>query len=236
MSRFVEPEVCDRRGTEGTAAPAVKICGITTADDARLAVRAGAVYLGLNFFGGSPRCVSLETACRIRDAVAAEASLVGVFVNHPLREIEEIDQRVGLDVLQFHGDERPEDIAPFAARAVRAFRIAEGFDGSLLDEFPGVQGYLFDAPHATLYGGSGESWSYQRLRDLWNDRWVDKAVWVAGGIRPTNVREVIEALPMLDVLDVCSGVESSPGMKDPILLEQLFSEVRHGEDRTPTRR
>ncbi len=200
--------------------PQVKVCGITSAHDARLAVELGAAYLGFNFYPGSPRFLSIERAREIADAVEGRARLVGVFVNAPGPEVEKIADAVGLDLLQFHGDESPEWIAPFAARAIKAFR-------GLTDEaesFGDVQGFLFDAPTAAGdRGGTGRTWNYSALAPLVS-RLSSRPVFVAGGIGPDNVRSAL-ALSGATLVDLCSRVESAPGVKDADLLRRLFQAV-----------
>lgn len=202
--------------------PQVKVCGITTVDDARLAVELGAAYLGLNFYSGSPRFLSVERAREIADATGRRAVLVGVFVNAPPAEVEKIAQAVGLDLLQFHGDESPESLAPFAGRAIKAFRGTTGE----ADRFGDVQGFLFDAPSAdasSLPGGTGRAWDYSSLAPLVSGL-APRPVFVAGGIGPDNVAAAL-AQSGASLVDVCSRVERSPGVKDPELLRRLFQAV-----------
>ncbi len=201
--------------------PRVKICGVTLLEDARLAVDLGADFLGLNFFAGSPRCLGLEQAARIAEAVAGRISLVGVFVNPEGEQLETVAAGVPLDLLQFHGDEGPEELEPHGRRAIKVFRVGTDFELESLRRYPNVGGFLFDGLHTSLYGGSGESWSYEAVAGIE----TEKTVFVAGGIRADNVRRVIE-LSRADAIDVCSGVESVPGVKDPQAMRQLFREVR----------
>lgn len=203
------------------SAPPVKICGVTRERDAELSLALGARFLGLNFHPPSPRFLEIDRARRIADAVRGRVELVGVFVNRELAEVAEIDRRVGLDLLQFHGDESPDYLAPVAERAIKAFRLGEEWTGEEVERFPGVWGFLLEARHATLFGGSGQSWSYERARTLA----TDKPVLLAGGVGPDNAREALERSGAWG-LDVCSGVEASPGVKDRRLLERLFGELR----------
>ena len=115
--------------------PAVKICGVTTTSDARLAIDCGAAFVGLNFYPKSPRALEVSQARRIREAVAGEARVVGVFVNSPPGEVAAIASEVGLDLLQFHGDEPIAELRPFAQRALRAFRPGPGFDPAEVAEY-----------------------------------------------------------------------------------------------------
>jgi len=221
----------------------VKVCGVTTVSDARLAVELGAAYLGLNFYPGSPRHLSIERAREIADAVEGRALLVGVFVNAPASEVQEIAGAVGLDLLQFHGDESPETLEPFASRAIKAFR------GSTdeADRFGQVHGFLFDSPPAAAsvssfsplellsfsssplpLGGTGRVWDYSLLAPLIS-LLAPRPVFIAGGIGPDNVRSAL-SLSGASFVDVCSRIESSPGMKDPDLLSRLFLEIASYEE------
>ncbi|MEE8138059.1 MAG: phosphoribosylanthranilate isomerase [Thermoanaerobaculia bacterium] len=203
----------------------VKICGVTRVEDALLAVDLGADYLGLNFYPPSPRSLELRQAARIAEAVAGRITLVGVFVDPAAGELESISARLPLDLLQFHGDERPAELEPFGRRAIKVFRVASGFDQRQLLRYPEVGGFLFDAAQTDLYGGSGSRWPYETIAGIE----TDKTVFVAGGIRPENVRRAIE-LSRADAVDVCSGVESAPGLKDAQAMRRLFREVRDAKN------
>lgn len=201
----------------------IKICGVTTVGDARRAADLGADLLGLNFHPPSPRCLTPERAAEVAGAVRGRVPLVGVFVHHSADEIAEIDRRVKLDLIQLHGEPDPEAAARWGPRAVQVFRREAPPARDELARYPRVWGFLLDVRHGELYGGSGVSWQYGRAAGLA----TDKPVLVAGGIRPGNARQALEASGAAGV-DVCSGVESSPGVKDPELLERLIAEVRDG--------
>jgi phosphoribosylanthranilate isomerase len=211
----------------------VKVCGVVDPANARLAVEMGADFIGLNFYVRSPRYVDPDRAREIADTVrAAGAEVVGVFVNLPTAEVEEIAGRVGLDRLQFSGDESPEAVASFAGRAVKAFRTGGDPGAEALAAWDGVWGWLFDAPHGTLYGGTGEGWSYDAVAAV-SDLAGARRVFLAGGLGPDNVRRAVEAGRPFAV-DVCSRVESAPGIKDPELLRRLFEEVRNAQIQAPS--
>lgn len=201
----------------------VKICGVTTPADARRAVDLGADLLGLNFHPPSPRCLDPDRAAEVADAVRGRVPLVGVFVHQTSEEIAEIDRRVGLDLIQLHGPPDPEAAAVWGDRAIQVFRREAPPDAEELARYGRVWGFLFDVPHGNLYGGTGVSWQYGTLAGVG----TDKPVLVAGGIRPDNARRALEVSGAAG-LDVCSGVESSPGVKDPKLMERLIAEVRDG--------
>ncbi|MGB5813605.1 MAG: phosphoribosylanthranilate isomerase [Thermoanaerobaculia bacterium] len=205
----------------------VKICGVTRVEDARLAAELGADYLGLNFFAASPRVVEPERAAEIARAVRGRLAIVGVFVNESRERIEAIADTVPLDLIQLHGDEGPEEVAAVGRRAIKVFRVREDFDPDQVSAYATAGAFLFDCGHPSLYGGTGLAWPYERIAGL--D--VEQPVWVAGGIAPENVRQAIQ-LSGADGIDVCSGVESSPGVKDHDAMKRLFQEVRHGEEGT----
>jgi phosphoribosylanthranilate isomerase len=206
----------------------VKVCGVTDPGNALAAVEMGADYLGLNFYPGSPRYVSIERAREIAVAVGGRVPLVGVFVNAPAAAIAETVERAGLDLVQLSGDEGPETVGPLAARTIKAFRTG-GLPGSTeLAAWSAVWGVLIDAPHRDLYGGTGEGWNYAGAAGLANRR-----LFLAGGIGPDNARRAVEAARPY-AIDVCSRVESAPGIKDLELLRRLFQEVRDGETPNPS--
>jgi phosphoribosylanthranilate isomerase len=141
----------------------VKICGITRPEDALLAVELGAGLLGLNFWPGSPRAVSPAQGREIADAVRGRATLVGVFVDHAVSGIEEAAATVGLDLFQLHGDEVPAEVAPLAARAIKALRVGEGDDpAAAAAPWGSYWGLLFDAALPGHYGGTGQAWAWER--------------------------------------------------------------------------
>jgi phosphoribosylanthranilate isomerase len=213
----------------------VKVCGVVDPANACRAVEMGADFLGLNFYPPSPRFLTVERAGEIAAAVrdlgdlGRPVSLVGVFVDLPADEMEEIADRVGLDLLQLSGDETPESAARLAPRAIKAFRHGGDPGREALAAWDDAWGVLFDAPHGSLYGGTGAAWSYAAVRQVGAS---GRRVFVAGGIGPDNVRQAIAASGPWAV-DVCSRVESSPGLKDLELLRRLFEEVRNAESPTP---
>ena len=210
----------------------VKICGVTTPTDARLAVDLGADFVGLNFYRPSPRCIDLDQAARIRASIGDAARVVGIFVNHTREQVEAIDRQVGLDYLQFSGDESPELIARFRDRAIRVRRVGGAAKAARIPE-EDCWAVLIDRAHDRLYGGSGESWDHAAAGDLALTQPGGRArrVFIAGGIGPGNVAQVVAAVPGAYAVDTCSGVESSPGHKDRDKLEQLFANLAEGAAR-----
>ncbi|MEA2601925.1 MAG: phosphoribosylanthranilate isomerase [Acidobacteriota bacterium] len=205
----------------------VKVCGITSPADAVMAVELGADYLGLNFYRASPRYVEPGRALEIAKAVRGQVKLVGVFVNSPRADVEDVAGQIGLDLLQFHGDEEPGFVAPFAGRAIKAFRTGGPPGAEELAAWSEVWGILIDAPHDARYGGTGAAWDYGTVSTANAGR-----LFLAGGLGPDNARRAVEAVRPY-AIDICSRVESRPGIKDRELLRRLFQEVRHGETQTP---
>ena len=210
--------------------PLVKICGVTTVGDAVAAVELGADLVGLNFHPPSPRYLETAKAAEIAAAVraggGARVRVVGVFVDRPRREIEAVDQAVGLDLVQLHGDEPADEVAAFGGRALQVHRLAPGAAPpraeleAVVAAHPAAWGFLFDVRHDSLYGGTGESWRWGAVAGLADPR----PRLVAGGIRPENARRALAESGAAGV-DVCSGVESAPGVKDRGRMAHLFAEL-----------
>ena len=209
--------------------PKVKICGVTSPEEAVLAADLGADLVGLNFYPPSPRYLEPRRAAEVAGAVRGRVTLVGVFVRAPAAELEEIAGVVGLDLLQFHGDETLDEVAPFAACALKAFRVRDRLDAAALAPFRDVWGVLIDSRHPQLFGGTGESWRFETLRE--GALPLPRRTFIAGGLGPGNVRAAIAAARPYGI-DLCSGVEAEPGRKDPELLARLFEEISDGETST----
>jgi phosphoribosylanthranilate isomerase len=205
----------------------IKICGVADPANARMAAEMGADFIGLNFYPRSPRYVGVGRALEIAGAVREanpRVAVVGVFVDPDPGEVEEIDRRLGLDLLQFSGDETPGLVAPWAARAVKAFRTGGDPGTGQLAAWSDVWAWLVDAPHEALYGGTGTAWGYGSIAGMA----AAGRVFLAGGLGPDNVRQAVQAGRPFAV-DVCSRVESAPGIKDAELLRRLFEEVRNAQ-------
>lgn len=180
----------------------VKICGITNREDALAAVEAGAGALGFNFWPRSPRCITSEQAARLLDGLPAGVLKVGVFVNQP--EAGEIARRLGLDVAQLCGEERPADY-PAGVRVWKAVRVDGNFT---LPDVP-AEALLLDGPAGALYGGGGKTFDWRIAAG------GARRIILAGGLDASNVREAIAAARPWGV-DACSRLESSPGKKDHV--------------------
>ena len=199
----------------------VKVCGITTYEDAALALDCGCDALGFNFYRPSPRYIDPADARAIIRRIPPLATTVGVFVN--VEEpacITEIAHWAGIRVLQLHGDETAEYCRRLADwTLIKALRIGEnGVEGEL-EAYP-VQAFLLDARHDLLFGGTGKIFDWSVCHTVATVR----PVILAGGLGPSNVAEAIRTVNPYGI-DVCSGVESAPGRKDRFKLKAFMDEV-----------
>jgi phosphoribosylanthranilate isomerase len=197
----------------------VKICGVRTLADALHAARAGADAIGLNFYARSPRVVSIETAAEIAAGLPSGVQRVGVFVDQPRPEIERIAQRVGLDALQFHGSELPAACSGWGYTTIKAVRVDGPAAAAAAATFA-VDFVLADAHVAGQLGGTG-----QRVPLAWLHGFDRTRLLLAGGLTPDTVAEAVRAVRPAGV-DVASGVESSPGIKDPEKVERFIANAR----------
>jgi len=198
----------------------VKICGITREEDAKAAVESGADAIGLVFYSKSPRYVDLTSAHKIVCAVGPFVTVVGLFVNASIDQVNEVIDAVGLDLLQFHGDEDEAYCAQFHKPYIKAIRMSPGLDvKDVMADYPSARGFLFDAWNKDKYGGTGETFEWQRLSGL------DEIPYVlAGGLNPDNIGEAV-ATARPYAVDVSGGVEVSPGVKSSELIQQFIDGV-----------
>jgi phosphoribosylanthranilate isomerase len=199
----------------------IKICGITNVSDAQSAVQAGADAVGLNFYPASPRFITRSVARQIIDVLPREIVKVGVFVNAEAKDVCQTFDELELNLLQLHGDETPEFIAQLASRPVmRAFRLGPEVLQPIYTYLETCKQLgcvpklvMIDAFSKGVYGGSGEiaNWSICGQYPCHDD--VPPLV-LAGGLTQSNVAQAIEQVRPAAV-DTASGVESSPGRKDP---------------------
>lgn len=183
----------------------VKVCGVTTVADAVACAELGVSAIGLNFVPASPRCISLERAREIAAAVPKTLT-VGVVADRGEAELRALREVVGC--LQLHGDEPPEALHPFLPHAYKAIRVATAADVARARAYPGDY-ILVDARVEGALGGTGATFDWSLVRDLARE----KKLTLAGGLTPDNVaRAVAEVAPYC--VDVASGVESAPGVKD----------------------
>ena len=206
----------------------VKICGITNAEDARIACEVGVDALGLNFYPRSPRALSVQKAIELRASIPSGVQVFGVFVNAEAAEVMKIFRDVRLDPLQLHGDESPTAVTQLAhlAPVFKALRVGPDFSPATLENYPDVSGFLFDTADAMpgQYGGTG------RLADWGVAQQAARShrVILAGGLNAENVAAAILQVRPYGV-DVASGVEASPGEKDHAQLREFVREARRAD-------
>jgi phosphoribosylanthranilate isomerase len=199
----------------------VKICGVTNLDDAARAVELGAWAIGMIFHKPSPRRCTETDAIAIVSALKREAELVGVYVNRPLDEVVAAAERIGLTMLQLHGDEGPAYCSEAArrtgCRVIKAVQVRDAGDLQALEPFR-TDFHLLDAHSRDLRGGTGQTFDWELVKAHRGPA----PVITSGGLRPENVAEAIAATRPYAV-DVASGIEARPGRKDPGLMEAFFS-------------
>jgi phosphoribosylanthranilate isomerase len=200
----------------------VKICGVTNLEDALAAVEAGADLLGFNFYRRSPRYLSPEDARRIVERLPETVEGVGVFVNEPADEVESIAREAGLGTVQLHGDETPDFCRSLRGlKTIKALRVRQGFDAAACALYP-VDAVLLDAYAVDAFGGTGHTFDWTLARQA---RAKVARLFLAGGLTPDNVAEAVRAVRP-HAVDVCSGVEASPGRKSPQLMRRFVEQVR----------
>jgi phosphoribosylanthranilate isomerase len=187
----------------------VKICGVTTVEDAVAAAEAGADAVGLVLYKESPRCISVEQAQAIVRELPPFVTTVGLFVNQPTHWVRVMADRCGVDTFQFQGDETPEYCDAFGLRAIKAIRVRDAASLDRMREYR-VRAFVLDAYREGEYGGTGQTFD-------WNLAVAAKAhgrIILAGGLTPENVAEAIRRVRPFAV-DVSSGIEGPvKGVKD----------------------
>jgi phosphoribosylanthranilate isomerase len=208
-----------RRFQDTQTVVAVKICGVTRVDDALACAAAGVQWIGLNFHPGSPRFIQPEDAAIIIAALPRSITAVGVFVDRPVGEVAALADRLGLTIVQLHGQESPEDLLALGhLQIIRSFRLKSACDWSGVNAFMAQalatgrlpDAILIDAYVAGQAGGTGATVA----SDILDCIPPLPRLILAGGLTPENVAaKVARVQPWM--VDVASGVESSPGRKDP---------------------
>jgi phosphoribosylanthranilate isomerase len=200
----------------------IKICGLTRVEDVKSAIEAGADAVGF-VFTKSPRRVSAETAIELVNYVPKGVLRVGLFLNQDRSEIGQVVNSVPLDILQFHGSETERECSAFDLPWLKAVAMENAESARQAErDFPNAMGLLLDSHTAGKRGGSG------RVFDWSLSRPVSKPVWLAGGLNAENVARAISIVKPFAV-DVSSGVEASPGIKDAIRIMAFVNAVREVE-------
>jgi len=211
----------------------IKICGVTRPEEAAHAVACGAEAIGINFFPGSPRFVPADPAREIVEAVAGRAEIVGVFVNASPGAIVALCGTLGIRRVQLHGDEPPGAASRIPLWRMRAVHADRAPDLPALLAYP-CEAFLFDAGGKEVYGGTGRELAWRELAGRFpgiagdpGPEGARKPWLLAGGLTPSNVERAILAARPFGV-DVASGVESSPGRKDPDKVRSFIERAKAG--------
>lgn len=210
---------------------AIKICGLTSAENALEVVRLGVDAIGLVFYSESPRNVDLEVARQIVTHLPPFVSSVGLFVNPTRDQVLQALELIDLTLLQFHGDEKPDFCSGFRKPYIKAVRVTDDVDlieyGSM---YAGASGLLLDAYSQGARGGTGETFDWDLIPSE-----LEIPIVLAGGLTPNNVAAAIDCVRPWAV-DVSSGVEGAlKGLKETILVRDFINEVKNADARRITK-
>lgn len=199
----------------------IKICGIKHLDDALKAVEFGADAIGLIFVEKSPRYASLTDARVIAESMPPFVTVVGLFMDASAETVREALKVVPLNLLQFHGEETPEFCDQFEMPYIKVLRMRENANiVAFAQEYPNAAGILLDAYHKGVGGGTGQTFDWDLIPEN-----LPLPLILAGGLNPDNVASAVETVRPYAV-DVSSGVESEPSIKDHKKIEQFIKEVQ----------
>ena len=199
----------------------VKICGVTSFNDAIMATNYGASALGFIFYEKSPRYINPEILKTWISNVPSSVKKVGVFVNKDIDKVNKIAEELNLGMVQLHGDESPEYCNQMIRPVIKVFRVNKKFDSIMLKNYQ-VATFLFDTYNKENHGGTGESFDWQSILQL-N---TEIPVILSGGLNADNVLEGIEVVKP-SAVDVNSGVETAPGKKDEEKIKNLFTILKN---------
>ena len=204
----------------------IKICGVTNVKDARVCAELGADMIGFNFYPQSPRYIEPEIAAQIVERMPRSAHAVGIFVDASADEIRNTAKRAGIESVQLHGDFSPETCRELARefRVIRAFRTEARFQPEDAGAFPDCD-VLLDAHHIELRGGTGVTCDWSAAGATLP---FTRFLILSGGLNAQNVAHAIAAVAP-HAVDVCSGVESAPGVKDYRTIEKFIAAARTAE-------
>ena len=210
------------RGADAGVRTRVKICGITRVEDALAAAESGTDAIGLVFYAPSPRNVDPEQARAIVAAIPPFVTAVGLFVDASVAQVEAVLRRCPLGALQFHGGEAPGYCSAFGLPYIKTARVRAGADlVQYLSPFHAAQGWLLDAYHDQLYGGTGEPFDWKLI-----PRNLARPVILSGGLTPENVGAAVRQIRPWAV-DVSSGVEAAKGIKDAAKIAAFIKEAKN---------
>lgn len=209
--------------------PRVKICGITRTEDAELAAELGAAAIGFIFWPASPRFIEPDAAREIAAALPPSVVTVGVFVDQPGPHVRDVAKSVGLGAVQLHGHESVDYAVALMEPVIKAIPVRADFDPASLDEIPATITVLLDAHDPVKRGGTGRTIDWAAAAKVAAVR----RIVLAGGLTPDNVADAVAQVRPFGI-DVSSGVEQAPGIKDHQRLRALF-EALDGISHTTSR-
>ena len=200
----------------------IKVCGLTRAEDVRLAVELGVDYLGLVFAPQSPRRLLLGQARMLRDLVPQDIAVVALMMDNARADVEKVVESLRPDVLQFHGGEDDAFCASFGLPFWKAIAMGGQAEAafSAIARYPGASGFLFDGHAAGEQGGSGKRFDWKQMPSA-----LDRPFFLAGGLSPENVGVALQTARPWGV-DVSSGIEAAPGIKHADKMRQFVEAVR----------
>lgn len=200
-----------------------KICGITTQEDALLAADLGATAVGFIFYPASPRYITPKQAGTIIAKTSERVRKVGVFVNTPPEEINRMVAKTGLDMVQLSGNEPPESCRKITVPVIKAIHVGSNFNIGMVEHYD-AHAFLLDTYQSDRYGGTGKTFNWSQV----SSDTFPRPIILSGGLTPENVMEGIQALHP-SALDLNSGIEVRPGVKDRAKMERLFAILRKVE-------
>ncbi len=201
----------------------IKICGLTNLQQIQECIEIGVTWIGLNCYPKSPRYLRPKAIRELVAEIPEEVTTVGVFVNEPADNVEHILQYTRMQYAQLHGHETPTYVSALKVPSIKAFRVSDQFRLEEIAEYP--QGiFLLDSYHPNLYGGTGDPFNWEIAKKA---QQFGKFM-LAGGLKPENVGKAVKQVQPFGV-DVSSGVESSPGVKDLQKVRRFVEEVRKAE-------
>jgi phosphoribosylanthranilate isomerase len=198
--------------------PRVKICGVTRIEDGLLAAELGATAIGLVFWPGSPRFIDPSKALAIVDVLPPEVERIGVFVDQPVNHVAEVTGLLSLSAIQLHGAESPADYTRAAVPIIKSVAVHDNFDPATVAGLPRRVTVLLDAHDPVRRGGTGRTIDWSMAAAVAATR----RTILSGGLNASNVRTAVDQVQPY-MIDVSSGVESAPGVKDPGKLRDLFA-------------
>ena len=201
----------------------IKVCGLTNREQVKDCVDLGVNWLGFNCYPQSKRYILPEKIRELLDVVPVYVKTVGVFVNESVQKVNQIMEYTGMQLVQLHGDESPGYTNALNYEYIRTFRVSEDFQPNQISHLP-MNYFLLDSFHPNFYGGTGKSFNWQIAKKT---KKFGRLI-LAGGLSPENVQEAITIVRPFGV-DVCSGVESVPGVKDLKRVATFIAAVRKAD-------